>query len=264
MTVVIPVWDAPYVEYLPRAVASVHGQDPTVPIVVIDNASAVEVPELAGTTVVRSPRRLSAGAARNLGLQHIGTEYVIYLDADDELADGALATLHDGIAADPHLAAFVMSVIEADTGRRHRFPRRIAFALSRSPRLFALATAIWSLYPTQGCAIVRSDWVREAGGYADLIRGEDWILAVSLAFRGPVRLDRRPGRIYHRRNESLLGGGLSISDIRLAHRCIRDRLRQDPAVAGWARALLPLIACLQFLVTLIVPVYRAARVSPAS
>ena len=155
VTVVIPVWGARYVASLERAIASVRAQDADVPIIVADNASDVKVPEIFGTTLVRSPRRLSVGEARNFGLQHVATELVIVLDADDELVDGALASLRGGIAADPGVAVYSMSLLEADTGLRHRTPRRFVPALARAPRLFALATAIWSLYPIQGSAILR-------------------------------------------------------------------------------------------------------------
>ena len=156
MTVVIPVWGARYVASLERAIASVRAQDAAVPIIVADNASDVEVPEIPGTTLVRSPRRLSVGAARNFGLERVQSELVIVLDADDELTPGALASLRAGIDADRGVAVYSMSLLEADTGARHRTPRRFVPALARRPRLFALATAIWSLYPIQGSAILRT------------------------------------------------------------------------------------------------------------
>ena len=156
MTVVIPVWGARYVASLERAIASVRAQDADVPIIVADNASDVEVPEISGTTVVRSPRRLSVGEARNLGLERVETEYVVILDADDELTAGALTSLRAGIDADPGIAVYAMSLLDADTGARHRTPRRFVPALTRARRLFALATATWSLYPIHGSAIMRT------------------------------------------------------------------------------------------------------------
>ena len=125
MTVVIPVWGARYVASLERAIASVRAQDADVPIIVADNASDVEVPEISGTTLVRSPRRLSVGEARNLGLERVETEYVVILDADDELTAGALTSLRAGIDADPSIAVYAMSLLDADTGARHRTPRRL-------------------------------------------------------------------------------------------------------------------------------------------
>src|SRR4051794_19651989 len=88
-TVVIPVWDE-YVRFLPDAVGSVARDAPGTPILVVDNASTIPVPDLPGTSVVRSDRRLTAGAIRNLGLEHVKTKYVVVLDADDMLLPGTL------------------------------------------------------------------------------------------------------------------------------------------------------------------------------
>ena len=232
MTVVIPVWGARYVASLERAIASVRAQDADVPIIVADNASDVEVPEVSGTTLVRSPRRLSVGEARNFGLQHVDTELVIVLDADDELIDGALASLRAGIAADPGVAVYSMSLLEADTGLRHRTPRRFVPALARAPRLFALATAIWSLYPIQGSAILRTRWVREAGAYPDCDWGDDWVVAVSQAFRGRIVVDPRPGGIYHPHPESLWRRGRPASDLLAAAKQVRGAAGDRPGRAA--------------------------------
>jgi glycosyltransferase involved in cell wall biosynthesis len=260
VTVVIPVWGARYVASLERAIASVRAQDARVPIIVVDNASDVAVPEIPGTVVVRSPRRLSAGAARNLGLERVVTPFVVPLDADDALVGGALAGLRRGIEADPSIAVYSMSLLEADTGTRHRTPRRFAFPLARAPRLFALATAMWSLYPISSNAIMRASWVRDAGGYADCNGGEDWVLAVSQAFRGRVVIDPHPGGTYHAHPESLWRRSRGASDLLTSARQVRVRLAADPAVPGWTRAILPLIAAVQTMLILLArPLYRVWR-----
>jgi glycosyltransferase involved in cell wall biosynthesis len=259
VTVVIPVWDSPYVDWLPHAVEAVCTQDPGVRILVVDNASTVAVPRLEGTDVVRTSQRLSAGEARNAGIRHVDTEFVMFLDADDELLEGALERARREISSDPGLAAFAMSLLEPSTRRRHRYPHRFAFALVRFPRAFALANTVWSLYSTQGCAIFRTAWVRECGGYADLSGPEDWILGVSQAFRGRIRIDRRPGLIYQLHRGSL-AHAQSGRYMLLAARRVRERLRNDPAVPGWARALTPMIGVMQaFAIFVLRPIYRATR-----
>jgi glycosyltransferase involved in cell wall biosynthesis len=233
-------------------------------IVIVDNASTVAVPQLEGTTVVRTPARLSAGEARNRGLGQVETEFVMFLDADDELLPGALETVRREISSDPRLAVFAMSLLEPDTGRRHRFPYRFAFPLTRFPRAFALTTAVWSLYSTQGCAIFRTAWVKECGGYADLSGPEDWTLGVSQAFRGRIRLDRRPGLIYRLHHDSL-AHAQSGRYLMLAARRVRERLRGDPAVPAWARAAVPLIAVMQAIAIFALrPLYRGARAAATS
>jgi glycosyltransferase involved in cell wall biosynthesis len=258
VSVVIPVWGARYVDSLGRAIASVRREDKEVPVVVVDNASDVEVPEVAGTVVVRSPRRLSAGEARNLGLERVATDCVVLLDADDELVEGALASLRQGIDSDSSIAVYSMSLIEAETGSRHRLPHRFGSMLARAPSLFALANAVWSLYPLHGNAIMRTAWVRDAGGYPDSSGGEDWVLGVSQAFRGRVVIDPRPGRIYHAHPESLWRRTRGMSDLLAAAKRVRARLATDPAVPRWTRAMIPLIATLQFLLIVVArPLYQA-------
>jgi glycosyltransferase involved in cell wall biosynthesis len=246
VTVVIPVWDG-YVRYLGEAVESVRRNAASLPIVVVDNASATEVPALAGCEFVRSETRLSVGGARNLGLAQVRTEFVVFLDADDRLLDGALAFLHRTIDADPGLAVSATSILDAATGHRHRFPRRFAARLAAWPRAFALANSVWSLIPLQGCAVLRTAQVREAGGYADSDLGEDWVLAVSLCWRGSARISQRLGRYYRATQGSLAGRAWTNRELRENARRVRQRLREDPAVPGWARAMLPAIASLQLL-----------------
>jgi glycosyltransferase involved in cell wall biosynthesis len=260
VTVVIPVWGARYVDSLGRAIASVRRQEEEVPIVVIDNASDAAVRQLHGTEVIRAPQRLSAGEARNLGLERVATELVVLLDADDELMEGALASLRDGIGSDRGIAVYSMALVEAETGARHRMPRRFASVLARVPWLFARATAVWSLYPIHGNAIMRTASIREAGGYPDCSLGEDWVLGVSQAFRGRVELDPRPGRVYHAHPESLWRQSHGTADLLAAAKEVRARLRSDPAVPRPTRAAIPLIAVLQTLLIVVIrPIFQALR-----
>jgi glycosyltransferase involved in cell wall biosynthesis len=260
VTVVIPVWDE-YVQFLPEAVESARADSPEVSVLVVDNASASEVPSIDGVTVVRSPERLSIGAARNLGIARVETEYLVVLDADDMLLPGALDGLRAELDQDAGVSACVRSIIEGDTGRRHRTPRPFVPALARWRRTFAFLEAGWSLFPTQGCTMLRTAQVRDAGGYADSSWGEDWVLAVSLAFRGRVRIDETPALYYRATAQSLWRSGpVPASKLAASARLVRERLRQDPAVPRWARAMLPLAAGLQLSVIYVLrPLYVAAR-----
>src|SRR3954452_1431766 len=174
VTVVIPVWDD-YVEFLPDAVESVRRDAPDVPIVLADNASATKLPELDRCELVRSDERLTVGAARNLGLERVATEYVVFLDADDMLLEGTLEFLRGRIARDPALSISAVSILDGATDERHRTPRRFVLRIVRRRRVFALAHSVWSLLPIQSCAILRTADVREAGGYPDAHLGDDWV-----------------------------------------------------------------------------------------
>jgi glycosyltransferase involved in cell wall biosynthesis len=256
VAVVIPVWDS-YVGFLPEAVASVREQGVQAEIVVVDNASAKPLPALDEVHVVPSPVRLPTGAARNLGLQSVTAPLVVFLDADDLMLPGTLATLVAGLREGD--AAFAMAIVDGDTGGRHRAPRRIAYALARVPRLFALANTVWSLLPTQGATIMRTADVRDAGGYGDRSQGEDWALGAALAWRGRVRLSHEPGLVYRWRFDSPGQPGAGL-DLLGNARFVRERLRGDPGLPGAGRALLPLAAAAQWLaVKVLRPLVLAVR-----
>ncbi len=242
-TVVIPAWDDYVSERLEEALQSVHAQQsPPPPIVVVDNASTVPLPPLPGAWVLRAPTRLTLGAARNLGLTRVSTPYVVFWDADDVMLDGTLPFLEQAIASDPAIVAFAMAVLEEPSGRRHRWPRRWVGRLVRAPRAFATLDAMWSIYPTTGCTIMRAEVVRAAGGYSDADSGDDWCLGVSLAFRGRLGWSERPGRLYRVHPGSIMAERMTPPDLIRHARVVRERIRTDPGVPEWARRALPLVA----------------------
>jgi glycosyl transferase family 2 len=260
VTVVIPAWDAYAGDGLVQAVASVRRQAVPHELIVVDNASRVPLPPLPDAEIVRLPVRRSTGAARNAALDRVRTPYVVFLDADDLLLDGALRSLIDGLDAAERRSAYTLLIIDGVTGERHRSPRRFAQTLSRLPRTFALANTVWSLLPTQGCTIMRAADVRACGGYADSAHGEDWTLATSLAFRGEVSFGRHPGLCYRRREDSPGAAALSGTVLLQNARQVRARIRADPAIPARVESALPLIGFGQWLVARVVhPAYRSLR-----
>jgi glycosyltransferase involved in cell wall biosynthesis len=259
---VIPVWDR-YVRYLPEAVDSVAADSPDVSIVVVDNASEVPVAAAPEIAVVRAPRRLSVGAARNLGLDQVTTKYVVILDADDKLLPGTLEFLRSRLDADPSVAVSVTSILDGETGERHRFPLKSVSRLARWPRLYAFLGCVWGLFPVQGCAMLRTEQVRDAGGYPDVDWGDDWVLAASLAFRGRIEVHDRLGRYYRPTPDSLWRRGRRRDELVASARLVRQRLRTDSAIPAWIRRLLPVIAVLQQTVVFLArPAYLIVRRLP--
>ena len=244
----VAVWDEYVSRGLAAALESLTAQGGATPIVVVDNASTVPAIVPDGEpriTVIRSGRRLTLGAARNLGLAAVTTPNVIVWDADDTMLPGTLAFLEDNIARDPRLTAFGAAIIEDPAGHRHRWPRRWIARLVTRPRLFATLDCVWSLYPTTGATIMDMASVRAAGGYSDIESAEDWGLGVALAFRGRIGWSERPGRVYHLHHRSVWARHHSVSH-QLAHaRSVRTRLRDDRDVPRWVRTGLPLIAVAQ-------------------
>jgi glycosyltransferase involved in cell wall biosynthesis len=229
-TVVIPVWDRYVGAPLQHALASVTEQGVPVRVLVVDNASEVPIEELGGHIAIRSERRLSLGAARNLALPHLTTPYVVFWDADDVMLPGTLAVLEAALDADPRLAAFGTAIIEEPGGLRHRWPRRWVAALMRLPRLLAVLDCLWSLFPTTGSTIMRAEFVQASGGYADADSGEDWCLGVSLAFRGCIGWSERPGRLYTLHPQSVWARHMTVRHQRSHAAVVRRRIADDPAI----------------------------------
>jgi glycosyltransferase involved in cell wall biosynthesis len=260
VSVVIPVWDEYAGDQLLGAVRSVQAQDRQAELVVVDNASQIAIPDIDGARVLRLSARVSTGAARNAALPHLETNYVVFLDADDVLLPGALSTLVESMQGRRGTVACVLSIVDAVTGQRFRTPRHFAGHLARVRPMFQLANAVWSLLPTQGCTIMRVDDVRACGGYGDRVYGEDWVLAVSLTLRGPVRFLSSAGLRYHRRGDSPGSRALSTELLLDNARSVRERIRTDPASPRWLLALMPLIAVMQTIAARIAhPAYRSLR-----
>jgi hypothetical protein len=260
VSVVIPAWGAYAGAPLQEALASVREQDTPARIIVVDNASDEPLGPVGEAEVVRAPERLTVGGARNLGLEHVTTPYVLFWDADDLMLPGTLGFLLEAISADDSLVAVAAAIVE-ESGSRHRWPPRWSASLARRPALFALAHSIWSLFPSTGATIMRTAPVRESGGYEDAaVSAEDWVLGVSLAHRGQIGLRDRPGRVYRRLGESLWQENRAPAR-QLAHAAaVRERLRADLAIPGWARASALLLKVLHPTVLLIVaPLARRVR-----
>lgn len=245
-TVVLPAWDAYAVEMLDQALASLRAQQPAPEILVVDNASATPLAVESAARVVRTPRRVSVGAARNFGLEHVSSPLVIFWDADDVMLPGTLARLQAALAAERDVVAFGAAIIEEPSGKRHRWPRRWIAHVIRRPRIFALLDSVWSLFPTTGATIIRTEAVRDAGGYPDSDSGEDWCLGVSLAFRGRLGWTEHAGRAYRIHPTSVWARHMTVRH-QISHaRTVRRRIREDAGIPGWARVALPLIACGQY------------------
>ena len=247
VTVVVPVWDS-YVAFLRECVESLVADAGVQPrIVVVDNASREPLPPLPhGIEVVRSSRRLSVGAARNLGLADVETREVIFCDADDTLLPGSLAFLHSRMAERPELVAVICRYVSwsPETGARavfERSPRPIVFRVARHPRLFALANLRYNCFPVVG-GILRTDAARDAGGFGDGNVGEDWILGAQLAFRGPIEFHGEPSFLRRVHPGSLWYRPHEYSDYLARCDLLRARVKRDSSVPRWVKAGLPLLA----------------------
>jgi glycosyltransferase involved in cell wall biosynthesis len=247
VTVVIPVWDS-YCGLLNESVTSASEQaGVNVRVVVVDNASERPLPSLdGGVAVVRSDVRLAVGAARNVGLAAVESDYVAFLDADDVLLPGALAFLTQALEDDKRLVMSGGRFVSwnAETGERlvvRRAPKPVVRAVSRFKRLFALANLVWNTFPVVGC-VHRTSAVRAVGGFGDGSVGEDWILGAMLCFRGRVAFADRETFLRRVHRGSLWYRPHEPAELLERCRALRERARRDSAVPSWVKALSPLLA----------------------
>ena len=247
VTVVVPVWDryCSFLEPCVEAVLDQQGERPS--LVVVDNASREPLPPLPpDVDVVRSRRRLSVGAARNLGLSRVTTSEVVFCDADDRLLPGAIALLSATLAARSELVAVIGRYVSwnPETGARavlDRSPRPVVYRVARHRRLFALANLRYNCFPVVG-GILRTEAVRDAGGFGDVDVGEDWILGAQLAFRGPIGFERTPTFLRRVHRGSLWYRPHSPDDYLARADLLRVRVARDPTVPRLVKAALPLVA----------------------
>ncbi|WP_040493829.1 glycosyltransferase [Ilumatobacter nonamiensis] len=159
--------------------------DVTTEIVVVDDASRDDGLEVVrqwmdnhpsvGVKLVRSAANRGLPGARNLGIDHVRTEIVMMMDADNLVYPTCLRRLADALTADPE-AAFAYSTLEAfgDTpGLRSAFGWHVPW-LCDAPYIDAQA-------------MFRTSALRAHGGYrvdTAAYGWEDWDLWLGLAAAG--------------------------------------------------------------------------------
>lgn len=233
LTVVIPAWDIG--DELLESIASVQADRESSVVLVIDNASEHELDLPKGVHLFRSDRRLTLAGARNLGLTHVTTPFVCFMDADDVLIPPALELLTSALRADEGLvlASGAITLWDPDLDNRapSYIPPRLAYRVQNSRRTLALLQATTRVVPTQGAVVIRTHVLRQLGGFPDIPVGENWALGVSLALAGGIRLDPRPMKLYRVRSNRKTLANQRDGNLRrclAARRAMRIALRESP------------------------------------
>lgn len=129
ITVIIPAYN--YAASLGRAVASVVPQLlPADELLVIDDGSTDDTPRVVEALhqqypgAFRSIRKSNGGLAsvRNLGIESARNDWLIFLDADDEQAEGALVLIRDHLVSQPDTRMVIgghRSIDESGRTREH-------------------------------------------------------------------------------------------------------------------------------------------------
>jgi mycofactocin glycosyltransferase len=199
LTIVIPVWDE-HTRLLPRCLQAIRNEPIDADLILVDNASNLPFEIQPRTRRVTLTQRQSIGAARNAGLAHVKTPFVMFADADDEIAPGSLAHSLALLECQSDAPGVLGRSIVEEHGRRRRgVTPRPAFRLAsrHTPRLAPLFWLI-AFQCSITSTVLRTATVRDAGAFPDTDVAEDWRLAARLARRGPFICLDEAVRIYHR------------------------------------------------------------------
>jgi glycosyltransferase involved in cell wall biosynthesis len=226
ISVIIPAYN--YAATLPRAVESVLRQlhDAPAELIVIDDGSTDDTQQVVAGLLAKYPdgfrpiHKENGGlsSVRNRGIREAKGDYLMFLDADDEMAPGALAALKQHIAENPFTRMVIgghCSVTE-DGRRREHLPA----ALPEQPldRLRAYLLGKRIALSNGACAMHRDVFSR--GNYPERFRSAEDIPVFSQTLANyPCTVLARPLALIYKHDDSLRyqfnhakAGGLALVD----------------------------------------------------
>ncbi|MBF0676473.1 glycosyltransferase family 2 protein [Pseudomonas sp.] len=226
ISVIIPAYN--YAETLPRAVESVMAQlhEISAELIVIDDGSQDSTPKVIDKLLVahqgrfRAIRKENGGLAsvRNRGIEEAKGKYLIFLDADDEMAPGALSAFKQHLLENPESRMVIGGhlAISENGKRREHLPT----ALSSDPltrlRDYLLEKRI--ALSNGACAMHREVFLR--GNYPERFRSAEDIPVFSQVLANyNCTVLAKPMAIIYKHEDSLRhqfshakSGGLSLVD----------------------------------------------------
>jgi glycosyltransferase involved in cell wall biosynthesis len=192
--VVIPGYNAAAV--IGSALQSALDQSPPPEeIVVVDDGSVDEtasiVQKFRGVRYVKQPNR-GPSAARNRGWRELGTDAVVFLDADDILLPEGLSVRRNLLADGETAWAYTEGFLEDGAGKRWPFSESYPRGDGRRDGPFLSDLLCRNFVCTSG-TIVRWEALEDTGGFDESFRlVEDWDLWLRLAVRHPPEFSSTP------------------------------------------------------------------------
>ena len=190
VSVVIPCFNQ--ARFLRLALASVHAQDwPSIESIVVDDGSTDDTFGVArshGARIVVRQENRGLSAARNAGLAAALGEYVLFLDADDELLPDAVSSGVDVLTRYPAVAGVGRRCLPVDVDGH---PLPVTYTALRSSDLYAELLSnnvVW----TPGAALFRRESIQAMGGFPlEHPPSADYAVLLTLARRGQLMIDPR-------------------------------------------------------------------------
>ncbi|GAA3987465.1 bifunctional glycosyltransferase/CDP-glycerol:glycerophosphate glycerophosphotransferase [Streptomyces marokkonensis] len=231
-SLVIPVYKVQ--GYLPECLDSVLGQDyADFEIIAVDDCSPDGCGALLDEYAERDARihvihlmeNVGLGLARNVGLEKAQGDYVLFLDSDDTLSDGALKAMSDRLDAtgspDILIYDYARTYWDGKTRRNQRadllqYDESDVFSLARHPELLDLLQIVWNKAYRRDF-ITRAELVFPPGYYEDA----PWTFCSLITAERIATLDR-VCVLYRQRRE----GGNILKTVSRKHFDVFDQYRR--------------------------------------
>jgi len=189
VSVAIPCFNQ--ARFLSDAIASARRQRYTpVEVLVIDDGSTDDSAKVAAAAGVRLARQANAGpsAARNAGLEMARGEFIVFLDADDELLPDAVESGVELLQRNPSVSCVVRRCQIMDTERRPLPTVHTPLGMPELYRVWLRRNFVW----TPGAAVFRTDAITAIGGFpVDFSAAADYAVYLTLARKAAVVFDAR-------------------------------------------------------------------------
>lgn len=226
LSIVIPAYN--YAATLPRAVESVlvQIQGVAAELIVVDDGSTDETPQVVSTLLeahlngFRAIRKENGGlsSVRNRGIREAQGQYLIFLDADDELAPGALDAIMQHLEQHPQTRMAIGGHVGVwpDGKRREHIPGGLPDDPLQRLRAYLLDKR---LALSNGACVMHRE-VFERGNYPEAFRSAEDIPVFSQVLANyPCSLIAQPLALIHKHDDSLRhqfshakAGGLALVD----------------------------------------------------
>lgn len=226
--IVVPAYNAEAT--IGRAIDSVLAQTSAEwRLIVVDDGSADSTGQVArahslGDERVTIVRQDNAGVAhaRNVGVTTTQSEYVVFLDADDELLPEYLATMMEFVTANPDYDIYHPNLITIEPGGR-----RSLFLAETEVRSFSFADLLEGCVIAVGGAWVRRELLERSGGFRENIHCEDYDLWLRVMAQGATaRFLPTPLYVYHQEHPERRSADFFSGLEGLAH-SLRSLIQED-------------------------------------
>jgi glycosyltransferase involved in cell wall biosynthesis len=201
VSIVIPCYNQ--ARFLHTAIESARRQGyRPLETIVVDDGSTDDTSltaEHLGALVIRQPNH-GVGAARNAGLRAARGDFVLFLDADDELLADAVQSGVEALTRNSTASCVVRLCQSMDAEGRHVPTQHPSVDTSDLYREWLLRNFVW----TPGAAMFRRRSLVKIGGFDQSVGPtSDYALYLTLAHAGTVLFDRREVVRYRRHDEAM-------------------------------------------------------------